>query len=347
MAALLVHDLRYAAGRGATRHAAAAPARALLAGREPRAGSGANAFEPRSVLGARGGAGDAAAGGVSPAARRRVEDSTQVVVGVTTALIPSDHARGDTVIARAAPPAARRPPQPARARRGPPVDDAALRRMLEAARWAPSATTASPGASACPPRRSSLRRPVRRADARQPGLGGHVPRRCCSWPPPTPTATGPRAALGRYDAGQAVAHLHVQAQAAGLVVHQMGGFDPAAAAARFDLPAPVTPLVVVAVGTTTRTPPCPSRSPSASAHPGARGPRRAAPGPGTVAAALGLTACRRAPERTQAAGPIRWDRPGRRSSTVSAPTAFSAPTPVSDRTSISAYLLRRSAAPCS
>ena len=34
-----------------------------------------------------------------------------------------------------------------------------------------------------------------------------------------------------YDVGQAVAHLTVQAQAEGLLVHQMGGFDTAAAAA--------------------------------------------------------------------------------------------------------------------
>ena len=61
-------------------------------------------------------------------------------------------------------------------------------------------------------------------------------------------ATGRRLAWNRYDAGQAVAHLTVQAQAEGLVVHQMGGFDPAAAAAVFDLDAGVQPLVVVAVG---------------------------------------------------------------------------------------------------
>jgi hypothetical protein len=52
----------------------------------------------------------------------------------------------------------------------------------------------------------------------------------------------------RYDTGQAVAHLTVQAQAEGLVVHQLGGFDPHAAAAAFELPAGVTPVVVVAIG---------------------------------------------------------------------------------------------------
>jgi hypothetical protein len=61
-------------------------------------------------------------------------------------------------------------------------------------------------------------------------------------------STGHPLPWARYDTGQAVAHLTVQAQALGLVVHQPGGFDPRAAAAAFELPAGVTPLVVVAIG---------------------------------------------------------------------------------------------------
>ena len=51
-----------------------------------------------------------------------------------------------------------------------------------------------------------------------------------------------------YDTGQAAAHLTTQAQAEGLVVHQMGGFDPDAVRSTFDLPPAVQPLVVIAVG---------------------------------------------------------------------------------------------------
>ena len=51
-----------------------------------------------------------------------------------------------------------------------------------------------------------------------------------------------------YDTGQAVANLAAQACHEGLVVHQIGGFDRAAAARRFGLPGDLTPLVVVAVG---------------------------------------------------------------------------------------------------
>jgi nitroreductase len=51
-----------------------------------------------------------------------------------------------------------------------------------------------------------------------------------------------------YDTGQAVAHLVTQAQAEGLATHQMGGFDKAAAAQTFGLPAHLVPTVVVAIG---------------------------------------------------------------------------------------------------
>lgn len=51
-----------------------------------------------------------------------------------------------------------------------------------------------------------------------------------------------------YDAGQAVAHLTTQAQALGLAVHQMGGFDPEALRRDFDLPEGAQPVTVAAVG---------------------------------------------------------------------------------------------------
>ncbi len=51
-----------------------------------------------------------------------------------------------------------------------------------------------------------------------------------------------------YDTGQSVANLVAQAQAEGLAVHQMGGFDKTAAHERFGLPARLVPVVVVAIG---------------------------------------------------------------------------------------------------
>jgi nitroreductase len=51
-----------------------------------------------------------------------------------------------------------------------------------------------------------------------------------------------------YDTGQAVAALVTQAQADGLAVHQMGGFDTEAVRTAFGLGEALTPVVVLAVG---------------------------------------------------------------------------------------------------
>jgi nitroreductase len=51
-----------------------------------------------------------------------------------------------------------------------------------------------------------------------------------------------------YDTGQAVAALVTQAQAHGLSVHQMGGFDSAAVRDGFSLDDSLTPVVVLAIG---------------------------------------------------------------------------------------------------
>ena len=51
-----------------------------------------------------------------------------------------------------------------------------------------------------------------------------------------------------YDTGQAVSALVTQAQARGLAVHQIGGFDSDAVRAEFGLDQTLTPVVVIAVG---------------------------------------------------------------------------------------------------
>lgn len=51
-----------------------------------------------------------------------------------------------------------------------------------------------------------------------------------------------------YDLGQAVAHLSVEAESRGLNVRQMGGFDPAALRAAFDLAPELEPVTILAVG---------------------------------------------------------------------------------------------------
>jgi len=52
----------------------------------------------------------------------------------------------------------------------------------------------------------------------------------------------------QYDVGQAVAHLSMQAQAEGLVVHQMGGFSADALSSAFGLEERFQPMVVAAIG---------------------------------------------------------------------------------------------------
>ena len=52
----------------------------------------------------------------------------------------------------------------------------------------------------------------------------------------------------RYDLGQAVAHLSIQAQHEGLHTHQMGGFDARAIAAAFNLTAEQDVVTVTALG---------------------------------------------------------------------------------------------------
>lgn len=51
-----------------------------------------------------------------------------------------------------------------------------------------------------------------------------------------------------YDTGAAAMSIVLQAQASGLYCHQMGGFDPTAAAAAFAIPADVECLAVIAIG---------------------------------------------------------------------------------------------------
>jgi len=52
----------------------------------------------------------------------------------------------------------------------------------------------------------------------------------------------------RYDAGIASAFMVVEAASRGLVTHQMAGFDGAALSARFKLPESITPLTILAIG---------------------------------------------------------------------------------------------------
>ena len=128
------------------------------------------------------------------------------------------------------------------------LGDDALTPLLEAARWAPSAQNSQPWRFLV----------TRRGEAAHARLFAALTPGNQAW-------AGSASALvmvaartagddGRpqpwalYDTGQAVAALVTQAQADGLSVHQMGGFDTAVVRTGFGLADTLTPVVVLAVG---------------------------------------------------------------------------------------------------
>lgn len=128
------------------------------------------------------------------------------------------------------------------------VTDAQLTAVLEAARWSPSAGNSQPWRFLV----------TRRGEAAFDRLLGVLNAGNQVWAGnagvlllAVAAVSGPdggERSHARYDLGQAVAHLTVQAHAEGLVVHQMAGFDPAAARDGFALPAGLVPTTVVALG---------------------------------------------------------------------------------------------------
>jgi nitroreductase len=128
------------------------------------------------------------------------------------------------------------------------LPDDQLRTLLEAARWAPSASNTQPW-------RFLVTRRGEEAYARLfatlvPGNQRWAGRASALLLVAAQTLdeAGRERPWALYDTGQAVTSLVVQAQAEGLAVHQMGGFDSAAAAAEFRLTDDLRPVTVVAVG---------------------------------------------------------------------------------------------------
>ena len=123
-----------------------------------------------------------------------------------------------------------------------------LRSVLEAARWAPSASNSQPWRFGVARRGSAEFSAL--VDALMPGNQPWAKYASVLLLVATET-TGPDGGTrpwASYDAGQAAAHLSIQAEALGLSVHQLGGFDQSAAADIFELPLGVEPVVVVALG---------------------------------------------------------------------------------------------------
>jgi nitroreductase len=119
--------------------------------------------------------------------------------------------------------------------------------LLEAARWAPSASNTQPWRFAVTLRGTAEHAAV--LDALAPGnrLWAHAASALFVAAAETRGPDGADRPWAAYDTGQAVAHLTVQAQCDGLAVHQLGGFDAARVAEVLDAGGSVVPLVVLAV----------------------------------------------------------------------------------------------------
>src|SRR5579859_4859972 len=147
------------------------------------------------------------------------------------------------------------------------LGEQALTALLEAARWAPSAQNSQPWRFLV----------TRRGEQAHSQLFGALAGGNQAWAGAasalilvaarTAGDDGSAQPWALYDTGQAVAALVTQAQADGLSVHQMGGFDTAAVRAGFGLDDTLTPVVILAVG----------RRDSAADLPGPLAAREAAP----------------------------------------------------------------------
>jgi nitroreductase len=128
------------------------------------------------------------------------------------------------------------------------LGDEALHALLEAARWAASAGNSQPWRFLVTRRGEDAH--GRLFAALAPGNQAWAGSASALVLVAARTATdnGDPQPWALYDTGQAVATLVTQAQADGLSVHQMGGFDTAAVRAEFGLDGTLTPIVILAVG---------------------------------------------------------------------------------------------------
>ncbi|MEM6936038.1 MAG: nitroreductase family protein [Pseudomonadota bacterium] len=132
-----------------------------------------------------------------------------------------------------------------------PVDRATVLSMLEAARWAPSCFGDEPW-------RFLLWDRERQPEGWEAALNTLADKNQ-QWARQAPvlilvmadsefSRNGKPNRWAQYDTGAAAENLHLQGVAAGLVVHQMGGFDADAAHLAFGIPDRYVPMSMVAVG---------------------------------------------------------------------------------------------------
>lgn len=127
------------------------------------------------------------------------------------------------------------------------LTDAQVTAVMEAARWAPSCGNSQPARFIVARKGAPAFKQVLNAlTSGNQGWAQHASMLVVGVRL-TENAKG-KLPMPSYDLGQAMAHLTVQAQAEGLTVRQMAGFDPAAVSAEFSLPDTLKPTAVAAVG---------------------------------------------------------------------------------------------------
>src|SRR5690349_22455684 len=128
------------------------------------------------------------------------------------------------------------------------IGDEALSALLEAARWAPSAGNSQPWRFLVTRRGEPAHDRLYAALAPGNQAWAGAASALILVAARTTGDDGRPQPWAMYDTGQAVAALVTQAQADGLSVHQMGGFDTGAVRAELGLGENLTPVVVLAVG---------------------------------------------------------------------------------------------------
>jgi len=152
------------------------------------------------------------------------------------------------------------------------LGDEALYALLEAARWAPSSANSQPWRFLVTRRGEDAHGRLFRALAPGNQAWAGTASALVLVAARTATDEGDPQPWALYDTGQAVATLVTQAQADGLSVHQMGGFDTAAVRAEFGLDGTLTPIVILAVGRRDGTAELPEPFAAREAAPRARRP---------------------------------------------------------------------------
>jgi nitroreductase len=129
-----------------------------------------------------------------------------------------------------------------------PIDPGTVTALLEAARWAPSAGNAQPWRFIVGRHPDATWQTIHDTLAEGNRLWANRAPLLIVAAAQTSNLDGSPRAIAAYELGLAVSQLTTQAHVDGLNVHQMGGFDVAAARTALDIPEDFTPYVVLAIG---------------------------------------------------------------------------------------------------